>query len=480
MKNNKTIALLKHLEQNEIDHFDQFLNNSFFSRKKKAALLFKYLKKFAPNYDSNKLTETNCYQFVFKEEPLEDIAEIKKKLKNPFYDLKHLFMRFILIQEVELDTYEKEFLLLKALKNRKINSAYINSIKSLTKRLENEEADNLFQQFLRFSLQDTLYTNEEFKQSLTDEQEHNLFEYLLQNLDEYYLENKYRYSLQATLREQLYGKPINNKLISLLNSVNSKDLAHNNASINLYQNLINYITKKEKSIEEIQHQFIEIFDQLSFISKQDIGIALLNTWMSLHREGRADALQNLYSLYKNTLVLNEKVWFENEQFDITHFRNIVVVSTALNDYEWTDSFINKYGIQLPEKFRADVIGISKAQVYKANGEYQKVIDSLNQIEFNDWLDQLTTKSLMVQCYYELKEWNSLSYYLEAFEKYLRRNKTIPTEVKKGHLNYVSFCKKMIKLEGKSVEKIKNLCEKLDKTKNISGRIWLNQKLSEML
>jgi len=477
--NNKTIELLKHLSPSEVELFDQFLNTNFFSRKKKAALLFKYLKKFAPEYNSEKLNEANCYNYVFKNEPSTNILEIKKKLKNPFYDLKRLFVRFILIREMEFDTLERDFLLLNALKKRNIDSMYLNSISELQKKVEIDESGNLFQQYLRFGLQDTLYTNEAYKQNLNAEQESNLLETLLQHLDDFYLENKYRYSLHATLREQLIDRTVNNRLIDLLNTVDSEELVKNNATINLYQQLIAYLNKKENSIEEIQQLFINNFKHLSLISKQDIGITLLNAWMTLHREGREDALKMLFNLYQKTLELSEQVWFENQYFDVTHFRNIVVVSSALNELDWTESFINKYGNQLPLKLREDVIGMSKAQLFKNKGDYQKVIDCLNQIEFNDWIDQVTSKSLMMQCYYELKEWNSLSYYLESFEKFLRRNKTIPTEVKRGHLNYISFCKRLVNAQGKSIEKIDSLSKKLESTKNISGRIWLNQKLKEL-
>lgn len=481
MQKNKTIELLKHLTVAEVELFDQFLNNSFFSKKKNAALLFKYLKKFAPDYNSSKLTERSCYKNVFKDEPFKNVADLKKKLKNPFYDLKQLFMRFIAVRELELNSLEKDFLVLNALKKRNIESVYLNAVFSLQKKVEQDESNNLFQQYLRFGLQDILCTNDAYKQGISAEQERLLFENLISKLDELYLENKFRYSLEAAVREKYTGYSINNNLASVLNKAFESD-SHSisNSSILLYKKLIEYVTKRNSSLEEIQNLYIENFNDLSFISNQDIGITLINEWMTLHREGNVNALRKLFELYKKTIELNEQIWFESQHFDVTNFRNIIVISTACNEHSWTAKFIDEYGKLLPKKLRNNVIEISKAQVYKHNGEYQKVIDGLSKIKINDWLDQLTTKSLMLQCYYELKEWKALSYFLDAFSKYLRRNKTIPAEVIKGHMNYISFTKKLVNTQGKTKDKINALSEKLANTKNISGRIWLNQKLQEML
>jgi len=480
LKHNKTIELLKYLEISEIETFDQFLNSKFFSRKKKAALLFRFLKKFAPKYDSEKLNEISCYNYVFKNEPCNNIVEIKKKLKNPFYDLKQLFTRFILTQEIEKNTYEKELLLLKAMKNRKIKPLYTASTEALLTKVQADESENLFQQYLMFGLQDELYTNEDYKQSISDKKESELLTNLLSSLDEFYLENKYRYSLQANIREQLTGQSVNNQLISVLDNANAKEIIKNNPSIDLYKKLRQYHQSKEPAIEIIQLKFLQDFDKLSMLSKQDIGISLLNSWMTLHREGRQDALQMLFDLYQNTIALNDQIWFENEHFDVTHFRNIVVVSCALQKYEWTNVFIENYGKLLPTKVKENVIGMSKAQVYKATGNCNKVIETLNQVEFSDWIDQLTAKSLMLQCFYELKEWNSLSYFIDSFEKYLRRNKSISADVKTGHLNYVSFCRRLLKMQGQSSEKISKLNSRLKATENISGRMWLAEKIKELL
>jgi len=87
---------------------------------------------------------------------------------------------------------------------------------------------------------------------------------------------------------------------------------------------------------------------------------------------------------------------------------------------------------------------------------------------------------MLQCYYELGEWHTISYFIEAFEKYLRRSNYVDSYAKQAHLSYLRFSKKLIKAKlGKKVDLNKFKID-LSEVDNIAGRLWLTSKIEELL
>ena len=61
----KSLDIIKTFSEDEIKKFDLFLSSPYFNSKKSIVRLFKELRKFYPDFDSEDLTEEYLYSKVF-------------------------------------------------------------------------------------------------------------------------------------------------------------------------------------------------------------------------------------------------------------------------------------------------------------------------------------------------------------------------------------------------------------------------------
>ncbi|MFK7774942.1 MAG: hypothetical protein AB8F94_22575, partial [Saprospiraceae bacterium] len=170
----------------------------------------------------------------------------------------------------------------------------------------------------------------------------------------------------------------------------------------------------------------------------------------------------------------------NGELDPFHFKNIVVIALRCGKYDWTEDFISKNKEKLPESSRENAVTFNLARLYYYKKDYQKVISLLQEVEYEDIVYSLSSKSLLIATYYENDEVEPLYSLLESFIVYLNNRKDIPERWKKNHLNLVKFTKKLIRIipgDEKAINKIK---EEIENTADgIADVKWLKERIAEL-
>jgi tetratricopeptide (TPR) repeat protein len=188
-------------------------------------------------------------------------------------------------------------------------------------------------------------------------------------------------------------------------------------------------------------------------------------------------LEESFQLY-NELVENEII-FINDELSPWDFKNIIVLALRLGKYNWTEGFILNYNHKLPETSRENAVTYNLAQLYFYQKQYEKVIEQLQNVEYEDVSYNLNSKSMLIATYYEMDEIEPLYSLFESFRAYLNRHKDISNERRKLYSNLIRITKKLTKLspgDAKSLEKIKT---EMTQTKNIASANWLKEKISEL-
>ncbi|MBK9993054.1 MAG: hypothetical protein IPP01_03460 [Saprospiraceae bacterium] len=101
------------------------------------------------------------------------------------------------------------------------------------------------------------------------------------------------------------------------------------------------------------------------------------------------------------------------------------------------------------------------------------------MEYDEEYYGLDSKVQLLITYYELKELEVLSAFLDSFKIYIKRNKNIPVENKLRYSNLISYSRKIMKLEDADTIQIKKLKSEIEQSTSVA-KPWLLEKLDELL
>ncbi len=184
----------------------------------------------------------------------------------------------------------------------------------------------------------------------------------------------------------------------------------------------------------------------------------------------------LFNIYKETLKL--ELIQTNGMLSPPDFKNIITVGLRTNNHKWVERFIHQYKEKLPADHQENAFTFSMARVYFFRKEYDKVLELLQQVEYDDVFYLLDAKLTLVKTFYELKEFESLSALLDSFKMLLRRKKIISDEYRIIYTRFILFLKKLIQANEK--KKLILLKDELQNARQVADISWLKEKVDEML
>jgi hypothetical protein len=119
MKKSKVIDVLKTFLPDELKRFKEFVYSSFHNRNKNVIKLFDLLKKYHPEFESEKLEKEKIYKKFFPEKQYNDV--VIRILISDLLKLSEEFLSYINFQKKPLEEIKY---LLNELKERKLDSLH--------------------------------------------------------------------------------------------------------------------------------------------------------------------------------------------------------------------------------------------------------------------------------------------------------------------------------------------------------------------
>jgi hypothetical protein len=117
-------------------------------------------------------------------------------------------------------------------------------------------------------------------------------------------------------------------------------------------------------------------------------------------------------------------------------------------------------------------------IYKK--DFERVVEELREVEFNDLLYDLGSKSMLLASYYELEEIESLMSLFQSFNIYLRRHGNIPENLVLIYKNLIKYTKKLVTVSNRSKAEILKIKSEVKANNNIASKEWLLEKIEELL
>lgn len=480
MNNSKLLQLLRSLNDRELGQFESYLSG-FVDTESLLFRFYKYIHPFAPLFEDKKLSKEAVFAKIYPKETFKDVRvrELMSGLS------KHLENYLILIEQTEEEFYT-QLALLKQYRKRKLDNLYRLQAKQIEKLMLNDQFLNAESYKRKFLFADELNNHFEAQQV----REHNeAINQKNENLDRYYFGTKLKTLSEIINRENIlnaqFNKTLKQDIIRIVEE--NKNLYLDSPIVHCFYEVL-LLLEKQDDVDQFNRTFHIINQyQKSFteLELKNLYYHLLNYCIKHVNKGSIEYAQKLFDLQK--LLLQNKVLLDNNEISHISYRNIVTIGIKLKEYEWVEQFIADYKNNIIERFRENAYNLSQTNLLYAKKEFEQTISLLNQVEFTDVFYACSAKFTQTKAYYALKEFETLDYFVSAFQLYLKRNKEISDSFKKSSENFLKHFKKLLlivkqkdyKENDKIIKKIKDLESNIKNEKIIANRSWLLEELAKI-
>ncbi len=196
-------------------------------------------------------------------------------------------------------------------------------------------------------------------------------------------------------------------------------------------------------------------------------------------KGQLHFHEEMFDLYN--MMLEQKLLHKGKYIPNGYIKNLVSLGLYLDKYQWIKKFIEKIQNETLPKYRQSVYAFNKGALYFYTQRYNEALQVLLNVESIDVFYDLDYRSLLLKCYYELKETEPLLSLSEAFKKYVKQRK-IADNQKKTYLNFIKYAIKLYKIKiqpRSSKAKITRIEQSIIENKAINNQRWLLEKVKEL-
>ena len=190
-------------------------------------------------------------------------------------------------------------------------------------------------------------------------------------------------------------------------------------------------------------------------------------------------VKTLHSINKMYVEKNVAHRDEKGYIDENNFHNITMQSIAANDWEWTESFINKYKDELNPETRENTYNFLMGYYMLNKGEYDSVISYLSKVRPDEIPVQLTIRWMYIRTYYELGHYFEADSAIHAFKNFISTSGRVTKESRSTYPLSLGFINEAVKcrLSGKKLPE-----EKYLKAKDSSfiAKKWVIEKMEDLL
>jgi hypothetical protein len=470
MHNNKLITILKHFNKPDLNQFHKYIVSPYFNKSKQLIQFYEIILKGINSPKASLLGKEQVWKKLFKDQKYNDVRF--RKLNS---DLLKLIEAFFSQKKFDKDKLQQVAYLIESVGAYGLDKLYRSVLRTAV-NLSNSHPYEDSEYFLKqFQIQKNYFeiTQNEFKHSA----KLNINE-IDENLTNFFISEKLRYYC-TILSQKQRGHDYE---LSMINEVLkfSKKRKEIIPAISIYYQI--YLTYFEN--DNLEHYFNlkkllkEYGSYFHSVEAKTLYDSAINYCAIKLNKGLSNFLNEIFEVYEDYLS-KEAIYVEGE-LDPFHFKNIVTVALRLGKFDWTEKFITENKERIPITSRENAYSFNQARLHYYRKEYEQVISLLQEVEYEDIVYSLSSKSLLIATYYENDEIEPLYSLLESFRVYLNRRKDIPERWKKNHLNLVKFTKKLIRIIPGDEKAIKKIKEEIENTPDgIADAKWLQSRIAEL-
>lgn len=391
-------------------------------------------------------------------------------------DLLGLIEDFLAVEQFTQKKSNKKLATIEAVREKKFEALYSSSLRDARKELSQNGAQSSTFYYQNYLIEKGHYELMELEKKGVER--FNVEDILL-NLDNFYFIEKIKYYCSVLSQKNLLNQDYNIEFIyPVINYLKSKE-SNSSPVLSIY--LSSYLTLSEP--ENIEHYFKLkelLIDYSSSLEKKEavnLFDSAMNYCIRKMNQGKSEFYQEYFELAEKGL--KESILLENGEITHWRFNNIVANALRLGKVEWADKFIGNNKEYLPETQRENVVSFSLSRLHWYQKDYNKVLEVIRNVEYEDFNYSLISKSTLLKAYFELNEFDALISFIETFSVYINRHKEIPVQRKKTYSTLISYTRKLVRLNVSDKKAVSKLNEEISKSEDFPSKSWLLEKLEEL-
>ncbi len=467
----KVIQLLEGLDAKEINKWYKYLEAEKSDSRPDLVKAAGYLI-LAKSRKEENIDREALYLAIYADSSYDDL-----RLRHLTSDLLKNLEKFIVNEELSTESIQEELYLLRAYRSRNIDSFYLASLKRLENMLEKHPFRNMDYHYYRFLLEAEKTKYLEGQKIRTVEPN---LEQTTQALDEFYLAGKMYYSCSKVNHASVVTEKYTFDLVEESIGYIQRNEKENLPAIGLYYHVWCMLNKIEDQFHYKQFRK-RIAVQTGLFPPEEarhLYIHAVNYCIKMMRDGALEYLREAFELYREMLVRN--VFYEDGYMSPWMYKNITVAGLRLGESAWVEEFVNDYKQSLSPKFQSTAYSYNSAKVAFERGNLDRVLELLQEVEYQDIFYALDSKSILLKTYFELNEDAALDSLCSSFRVFLNRRREISEAHRTSYLNLIRLVKAAAKArQTRDSGILQKISEELKDNLAVSDVGWLNKKLAEL-
>ena len=445
---NKTFRILQTFSIEEFYSCIKYIKNN--TKHKDILVCMSFIKSHFPKFNIEK---EKLYQLIYPNQEFIDY-----RYRNLLYRMDLLIKKFLDNNLLSKDTIP-HLIHIKNLKNINDKRNYTAQINSLKKKKEKKTIENYF----------LAYDEMENLQNRTNRQADTKIQEVHIALDQHYVHEKLKLVCLSINDNIINGREYE---LGFFNQIESEieSIIENKISITylLYESYLFQDSNDTKYFKNVVNKL----KLNKYIDSEELRLVFtmcINYAIRHINKGHFDYFNDLFNIYK-AQIKAKAIYSTNEIISAVTIKNIITVSLRLNEYKWTEKFIEDHKLKLLPIQREEIYHYLLARLYHSKKEYNKAQKYLLMSEPLDFLNNLSSRVLLCKCLYDSDDIDQLDNTLQNFKIYLMRHKNA-TYHYKFHTSFIKYLKKIIqkKIDIKAAKELKAT---LQNETQVAEKAWL--------
>lgn len=477
MLRSKLLSLLDSFSNTQLSKFDQFVSSPYFNEHENLLKLYQYLYK---NLSDNKLYHSAkqldkevVWANLYENKPFNDAH-----LRGLASSLLQLAYQFIHAESCHEDPLKGRVAVMERLKAPSMDKHFSGLARQFTRMKEQqpEEGSTQFHQLYYFhrlhhqQIEETGQKQTDFKPLETADRYLDAY---------YYLEKLKHYCDALGYRNFVASQPeisLPKGFWDMLEGAKLIDFP----LINAYVLVAKMLEKpeQENAFWQLKELLFNNYKRFTQDDQLTLFIHLTNYCINNKiNAGQANFYPALFEVYQQAIETG--IFYQNGRLQPQDYKNIITVGLRVEAFNWVETFIQENTHMLPEENQENALTYNLAKVYFFQKEYEKVIEKLREVEYNDLVYALGSKLMLLRTYYELGEFIALDSLIDSFRIYLRRNQKISRDMKQQYMNVLRFVKQLSKVAPRDQSALQKIQQKVELCNALAAKQWVLKKIEEL-
>lgn len=461
MKNTPLINHILTLNEVEIDQFRLWLASPLFNNRSELVELLDWIiNAQITETDQTTFTKQVAFKSLFPNNDYND-----QQFRHLMSYLLQQLRQFLIWQTLQQNQVEQELLLLENLRQRGLGKAFDKQTKKVFKLLKKQPFRNQFYYFYEYQIQVKQYT---FFNSNSREAKVPLKE-IATNFTTFSIANLLKWHCSILTHKSVTKEEYDTTFLEQVLAYLANGFYKNVPTIQIYYQTYQALTKgDEANYNSLKSLILVHFKSFPLSEIRDIILLAINFCIKKLNSGESEFLKEIFEWYK--LGLQENIFIFNNELSRFTYNNITLAGLKLEEYDWTKNFIETYKNKIEIIYQHDTYYFNLALWHQFQNQYEAVQVLLQKVSFNDVLQSLHAKRILLKIYYETNAEKSLESLLDSIKIYLYRHKKLGYH-KDNYLKLIRYTYKLVRLNPNDKAAKKALRQEIENEKSLLEKAW---------